>query len=139
MKALSIRQPWAWLIIMGYKDIENRSWPTTFRGVFLIHAAKKFDYTGYNRLMSRMRISIPEPSKYQRGGIVGMAQIIDCVKHHHSPWFSGPYGFVLINARQLQFIPLQGSLGFFDVDEPWLQQILGRSVREVQDEAKSNR
>lgn len=39
MKALSIRQPWAWLILHGGKDIENRSWNTNFRGRFLIHAA----------------------------------------------------------------------------------------------------
>jgi hypothetical protein len=40
MKALSIRQPWAWLILHAGKDIENRDWPTRFRGRFLIHAAK---------------------------------------------------------------------------------------------------
>ena len=32
MKALSIRQPWAWAIINAGKDIENRQWPTKFRG-----------------------------------------------------------------------------------------------------------
>ncbi len=47
MKALSIRQPWAWLIANGYKDIENRSWRTNFRGEFLIHAGKKFDSAGW--------------------------------------------------------------------------------------------
>lgn len=30
MAALSIRQPWAWLVVQGYKDIENRDWPTNF-------------------------------------------------------------------------------------------------------------
>ncbi|MEI3544750.1 MAG: ASCH domain-containing protein [Alphaproteobacteria bacterium] len=40
---LSIRQPWAWLIVNGYKDIENRTWPTHFRGKVLIHAGKKWD------------------------------------------------------------------------------------------------
>lgn len=39
MKALSIRQPWAWLIANGYKDIENRSWRTNYRGPVLIHAS----------------------------------------------------------------------------------------------------
>ena len=38
--ALSIRQPWAWLIVNGYKDIENRNWKTNFRGKILVHAAK---------------------------------------------------------------------------------------------------
>lgn len=40
MIALSIRQPWAWLILNGWKDIENRDWTTRVRGRILIHAAK---------------------------------------------------------------------------------------------------
>jgi ASCH domain len=43
MKALSVRQPWAWLIIAGHKDVENRSWTTTYRGPLLIHAARRPD------------------------------------------------------------------------------------------------
>lgn len=39
MKAISIRQPWAWLIVNGFKDIENRSWRTKYRGPVLIHAS----------------------------------------------------------------------------------------------------
>ena len=41
MKALSIRQPWAWLIVNGYKDIENRTWSTDFRGRVYVHAGRK--------------------------------------------------------------------------------------------------
>jgi len=40
LPVLSIRQPWAWAIVHAGKDIENRNWPTRFRGRFLIHAAK---------------------------------------------------------------------------------------------------
>jgi hypothetical protein len=40
MKALSIRQPWAWLIVKGYKDIENRTWATKLRGRVFVHASK---------------------------------------------------------------------------------------------------
>src|ERR1051326_1498970 len=43
VKALSVRQPWAWLIIYGGKDIENRDWPTSHRGPTLIHAGKQWD------------------------------------------------------------------------------------------------
>src|SRR5437016_10859136 len=46
MKALSVRQPWAWLIVNGHKDIENRSWQTKFRGKLLIHAGQRFDPKG---------------------------------------------------------------------------------------------
>ncbi|MEM4721588.1 MAG: ASCH domain-containing protein [Candidatus Methanomethylicaceae archaeon] len=123
MKALSIQQPWAWLIVMGYKDIENRSWPTTFRERFLIHASKKFDHAGYNWLKTQTGLSIPTPDECKRGGIVGMAEIIDCVTYHNSPWFFGPYGFILKNARPLPFVPLQGKLGFFEVDDGLLRQM----------------
>ena len=44
MKALSIRQPWAWLIVNGYKDIENRNWRTNFRGRVYVHAGKRPDW-----------------------------------------------------------------------------------------------
>ena len=43
MKVLSVRQPWAWAIIHGGKDVENRNWDTKFRGRLAIHAGKQFD------------------------------------------------------------------------------------------------
>lgn len=46
--ALSIKQPWAWLIVHGIKDIENRHWRTKFHGRFFVHASKSFDVSGYN-------------------------------------------------------------------------------------------
>lgn len=116
MKALSIRQPWAWLIVMGHKDIENRTWPTSFRGEFLIHAGKAFDHAGYQWVMSEMGVALPEPARFERGGIVGSAEITDCVTQHDSRWFSGPFGFVIINGRARRFRPLSGKLGFFEVE-----------------------
>ena len=41
MIAITIKQPWAYLIAAGIKDIENRTWPTKFRGRVLVHAAAK--------------------------------------------------------------------------------------------------
>lgn len=43
MKAISIRQPYAYLIVNGKKDIENRNWKTKQRGRVLIHASQKID------------------------------------------------------------------------------------------------
>lgn len=43
MKALSLRQPWAWLVVTGYKTIETRTWKTNYRGLLLIHASGKWD------------------------------------------------------------------------------------------------
>jgi len=116
MKALSIRQPWAWLIVTGKKDIENRTWFTKDRGSFLIHASKKFDSMGYNWVVSEMGLKMPPPRELNFGGIVGMAEITDCVTDYNNPWFFGPYGFILENAMTLPFFPLPGKLGFFDVD-----------------------
>ncbi|MFC5485922.1 hypothetical protein [Microvirga aerilata] len=48
---------------------------------------------------------------------MGECEITDCVTEHLSPWFTGPYGFVLRNACVLPFMPLPGALRFFDVEE----------------------
>lgn len=53
------------------------------------------------------------------GGIVGIAEIVDCVERSSSPWFFGRYGLVLRNARPVEFIPVRGKLSFFD----WREQI----------------
>lgn len=125
MKALSIRQPWAWLIIHGGKDIENRNWPTKFRGEFLVHAAKGMTKEEYSSAKEYAFAAFggcelrdfPEFDALERGGIVGVARIIDCISSSRSPWFMGDYGFVLRDARPVPFTPLRGQLGFFDVPE----------------------
>jgi len=116
MRALSIRQPWAWLIVNGHKDIENRSWRTNYRGPFFIHAGLKVEKEVYDQLADYFDIQPPAPSEIERGGIVGESTILDCVENHNSPWFFGPYGFVLGDCRPLPFRPMRGRLGFFPVD-----------------------
>lgn len=112
LPVLSIRQPWAWLIANGYKDIENRSWPTKFRGKFLIHAGKKWDEdTDTKDIFRGFNINVPE--NLELGGIVGIAEITDCITESNSEWFFGEYGFVIKNARPLPFYPCKGQLGFF--------------------------
>lgn len=115
MKALSIMQPWAWLIVAGHKDIENRSWPTRFRGPVLIHAGKRFD-PDYEDGHDWDWPHIEQPCDFDVGGIVGEAEIVDCVQASRSCWFFGPFGFVLRNARPLPFRPCRGQLGFFVPD-----------------------
>lgn len=141
--ALSIRQPWAWLIITGHKPVENRDWPTPFRGRVLIHAGLNHDP---DLILSREEIAelsaaeiaarpavpkgrkhhltawdwphITPPPHFDYGGIVGEAEIVDCVTSHPSPFFTGPYGFVLRGGRPLPFTPYKGRLGFFEVQLP---------------------
>ncbi len=114
MKALSIRQPWAWLIVHGYKDIENRTWKTSFRGHFLVQAGLKFDYQGYEDVCRQFDIPLPPAHTFDLGGIAGAATIVDCVDQSNSPWFSGPYGFILKNQQPLPFLAIRGQLGFFN-------------------------
>jgi hypothetical protein len=104
MKILSIRQPWAYLITQGSKNIENRSWPTEYRGPVLIHASLNI-----NRKACATHGLDPEVLK--TGGVVGIADIVDCVRQHRSRWFEGPYGFVLRNRRRLPFVKWKGALG----------------------------
>jgi len=63
MRALSIRQPWAWAILHG-KDVENRTWVTRVTGEFLIHASKTFDLEGYQWLLkNRHLLDVEIPSR----------------------------------------------------------------------------
>ncbi|WP_147200539.1 ASCH domain-containing protein [Pantoea sp. CCBC3-3-1] len=117
MKALSIRQPWAWLIVNGYKDIENRSWNTKYRGPVLIHAGQtmyKEDYLMASEIASLSGVQLPHPDDLMKGGIVGVASIIGCVDTSLSPWFFGPKGFNLADAKPLPFVPMKGKLSFFE-------------------------
>lgn len=123
MLALSIRQPWAWLILNAGKDIENRDWQTKFRGEIYIHASKGMTQEEYENGMTLLAIvnpTIEEPTfeSLQRGGIVGTVEIVDCVAERDSAWFFGKYGFVLKNAKGAPFIPCRGMPGFFKPNLP---------------------
>lgn len=119
MKALSILQPWAWLIVNGHKNIENRKWRTAYRGPVLIHAGKTYGKIDYEADVEHYRRKFGQlpPREEMIGGIVGIATIVDCVSHSESEWFNGPYGFVLRDAKPLPFRPYKGQLGFFEVVE----------------------
>jgi hypothetical protein len=122
MRALSIRQPWAWLIVNGHKPIENREWRTAYRGPVLIHAGKTMARTYYDEVAAfvadEFEIELPAFELLERGGIVGTATITDCVSTSDSPWFQGPFGFVMTGAKPLPFHPCRGMLNFFDVRMP---------------------
>lgn len=116
MKTLSIRQPWAYMIVRGYKPVENRSWITRHRGPTLIHAGQKFDHEGLDFIKQTFP-EIPLPTQWDLGGIVGKANLTDCVTGMDSKWFFGDYGFVFENAEELPFKPCKGQLGFFEVED----------------------
>src|SRR5436309_218268 len=128
--ALSVRQPWAALIVAGLKTVEVRRWPTRRRGPVLIHAGKLPD----DRPEGWERITTPEllEAARLRGGIVGVGRIDACrrydtaeafaadrAEHLNAPdWFVPPrlYGFVFRDVRPVAFYPCTGQTMFFGVD-----------------------
>ncbi|MDP3625045.1 MAG: ASCH domain-containing protein [Hydrogenophaga sp.] len=120
MITLSVRQPWAWCIVNGHKPVENRDWPTQFRGPIQIHAGKTmsrryYEEVGEDLVARGLVASLPAFEDLPRGGVVGITKIVDCVQDHPSGWFTGPFGFVLQDSRPLPFHPCNGALKFFDV------------------------
>jgi len=119
MKAISIKQPWAWAIFHG-KPVENRSWHCKYRGPLLIHASKSFDHDGFRWLFeNQLRLNIktvPKRDEFKLGGIIGQVDMIDCVSYHPSPFFFGPWGHVYDDPEPLPFFPCKGKLGIFEVD-----------------------
>ena len=100
MKTLSVRQPWAYLLCAGVKDIENRTWklPEKYKGeTILIHASadKKLDLSAltkekYHRassiLTDRNKIPVIPCSQWARSAIIGSVRFVDCVINHPSIW-----------------------------------------------------
>ena len=74
MKVLTIKQPWATLIMQGDKRFEFRSWQTKYRGDLLIHAGKGID----KEAMKRLERYLPEELPY--GKILGKVKLVDCIK-----------------------------------------------------------
>lgn len=118
MKALSIKQPWSWLIVNGYKNVENRVWNSHFRGEFLVHASLGFDQKGYDFVKKNLpNIPLPREIEFMRGGIVGKAEVVDVTLKQSSPWHhKGEYGFYLKNMNTLPFKVVRGRLKFWEVD-----------------------
>ncbi len=121
MKALSVQQPWAWALLYAGKTVENRTWPTEYRGSLLIHAGKKYDRDGHKWIEANAAIVVPKD--LPRGGIVGRARVVGCVKDCPSIWFSGPYGFLLSERDPLPLFPWPGKLGLFDFPDELLPRL----------------
>jgi hypothetical protein len=125
MRALSIRQPWAWLILNAGKDIENRDWrprnpALRFRGTCLIHTGISLQPISDELrawVSQTSGVDLPRSDELPRGGIVGQVDIIDVVGASSSPWFEGPCGLVLANPKPLSFFACRGRLGFFEISQ----------------------
>ena len=132
MKALSLTQPWAELVVLGEKQWETRSWRTSFRGRIAIHAAKKFpawaiELATSNRYFVDAIQNYP-PIKLPRGVIVGTVEVAamvstDALKEvlGHKEIAFGDYdserwAWQLANPFMLaEPIPCRGALGLWEL------------------------
>ena len=119
MKALSLKQPFAELILEGKKKVELRKWNTKFRGEFLIHASKNPDKKSMEKFGLK---NLP------LGMLVGRAELVNVKKYEnekehakdknlhlaYDTW--GNYGFILKNPIRIKSIPCKGQLNFFEVN-----------------------
>lgn len=115
------------------KDIENRDWETKVRGRIIVHASKAMTRDDYEDCLATCHhISIANPFPHGErlpsrdeltfGALIGTVEIVDCVTRSTSPWFFGPYGFVLRNPVPFaRPVPYKGRLGFFDVPDDVLR------------------
>lgn len=119
MKALTICQPYAELILRGDKPVENRAWRSGYRGPLLIHAGKSRAW------LDTWPEQMPD---LVRGAIVGMASVIDCGRPDYvratfpiiadNEHVIGPWCIVLDAPRRLvEPIPYRGQQGLFDVPD----------------------
>jgi len=129
--ALSIKQPWAALVVAGIKTIEIRKWATSIRGRIFVHAAIVPDKRpeGWAKVPEELR-----PLAETVGGVIGEVDLLSCIgyrtpakftldakKHLNDPsWFEAPqmYGFQFGSPALVEFIPWKGNVRFFTVDVP---------------------
>lgn len=141
IRALTIRQPWAAAIAHADKRIENRTWPTSYRGTLLIHAGKTVD-----RRAGRLASAVVRGLRLDLGAVLAVAKVTGC---HDSaeeripctPWSAtGQFHHVLDEVTALPLpIPWTGAQGLW-VPPPVLvervcQQLDAEAARALREEA----
>jgi hypothetical protein len=128
MKILSVRQPWAWALIFAGKDIENRSWTTSYRGPIAIHASKGMTRREYNEAKNFiLNIGIervPLQDELEFGKVIGVVDLVGSISSteynfgsQDSEWFQGPHGWIVENPKPVIPFIYTGALGLRDFDE----------------------
>jgi hypothetical protein len=123
---LTLWRPWSDVVASGEKLIENRPWapPRSAIGrLIAIHGGKVYDQEGAEFI--RGRGVEPLPPDRSRLGIVGLVRIAGVVRESPSPWFFGPFGWVLEHVRELaEAVPCKGAMGLWRVPEDVARLVL---------------
>lgn len=119
LRALSIKQPFAELIIRGIKDVENRDWATSHRGRLLIHASKAVD-------REAMRRHGFHDAALPTGALIGVVDLVDCTVKRGSAWhIPGQKGWYLADARRFSRpVRFTGNVGLLNVPAARLRSAL---------------
>jgi hypothetical protein len=128
LRAISIRQPWAWAVVHAGKDVENRSAtaPRQFKSAVgervLIHASSyRLSWAEMAAAVAYLKergVAYPSPSDLMYGGVIGSVLVTGIVTRHRSPWFRGPYALVFADPRPRPFMSAKGQVGLFQVQRP---------------------
>ncbi|MHC4089141.1 MAG: ASCH domain-containing protein [Planctomycetota bacterium] len=124
MKALTVCQPWAWMIVHGPKRYENREWQTSYRGLLLIHAGRSRSWIDEHELRQwrAQGLPVPDSANLPFGAIMGVCRLVDClpIDQIDDEWASGPWCWQLDDVRAFDKpIPYRGGRGLFDVPDDW--------------------
>ena len=131
MTCLTISQPYAYFVVNGMKTIENREWPTEYRGPLLIHAGKKTDR--FQNISPELAAVIPSmlPAYYPMGAFVGIVKQVDCVPLRQvegHPFAEGPWCHIYEEAHPFpEPIPYRGRQKLWRVSEDVVADMLERT------------
>lgn len=127
MKALTVKQPWAWALIHGGKDVENRSRPTKYRGRLYIHAGKGWADDGIDNIGID---AMPADEALLSGMVIGTVDVVDCHPAAEcqdwaesgslcTAWaMPDHYHWVLANPRPVEIpFPATGKLGLWNLED----------------------
>ena len=123
MKAISLRQPWADLVVSGRKTLELRTWRTSHRGPLAIHASKNVNLEACTKFQI-------DPRRLVTGALIGTAELVDIIavdgvvfdarknEHLAEGFFQPPLqGWVLANPHRMDVpLPYSGHMSLFTVD-----------------------
>ena len=126
LRALTVKQPWAWAILHAGKNIENRSWQNQYTlGTIAIHAGSaRVDLDLLPRGVRR-----PSDDELVHGAIIGVVDVVKVVERYRSKWFVGPLGWLLENPRPLRRpIDCSGRLGLWEVPAE-IERAIWRQLR----------
>jgi hypothetical protein len=118
MKALTVRQPWADLIVLGVKDVENRTWRTHYRGPLAIHSSKGRPSKPDVERAEAIGGPLPFAEWHDLGRVIGRVTLLDCVLDSTSPWAEeGAWHWLLADPGSVVAPDVvRGRLGLWEFD-----------------------